>query len=216
MVSGRRPTVTAALLLAAVLSTTAMACGADEEPAARSDGTDAGLQDSQTGPTTDTDAADTTETDSDPTDGRLTGPSGKVITNFGDRRERVAAVRTLDELQHEFRAGEMTAACAKINDFLLSQFTPPGTKDETPCPKKLEAYAAQRARRGDTPERLELLWVRAYGVEAGIWVDDSKGKRMRIQITNNPEGWQFDLGALGEPEILAAELIGADEYVKAR
>lgn len=186
-----------ASVLLAVTITVFTACGADDGPPASSD---RGLP-----------SIAATE-QNDPSDGRLTTKDGDVITDFGDRQDRQTAVETLNRLQKDFRAGRMAAACAKINDFLLSQFTPAGTEDETPCPKKLEAYAAARARRGDRPERLQLLWVRSYTTESGVWVDDAQGERYRIQLTNVDGGLKLDLGALGRPGLLAAKLVGADAY----
>lgn len=202
------------VMVGAMLGLTVTACGGDPEPA--------GSQGGQAQSNTRTDSAATTAergttfkqiTDT-PEDGRLTTPSGKVITDGGDRSQRIAAVQALDRLQHDFRAGRMAAACTRISDFLLSQFTPPGAQRDTPCPKKLEAYARQRARRADRPQQMKLLWVRHYTGQAGVWVEEAGGKRLRIQLSYplSADGWELDLGAHKRPDLLAAELVGADEY----
>jgi hypothetical protein len=196
--------VAAALILVTVPVAAFVGCGGDQEN--RGSGEKVAAKPRTTALPSKTDAAD-------PTDGRLTTEGGKIITDYGDRGDRIAAVQTLDQLQRDFRAGRMKAACAKVNDFLLTQFAPRGTTEDTPCPGKLSAYAAQRARDGDRPQRLRLRWVRSYTVQAGIWVDDARGDRLRIQMSSVPNaGWQFDLGAMNRPDILAARLVGADTY----
>jgi hypothetical protein len=194
----------AAALLAVAVGMPVLGCGSDEEP------TKAG----RTAAAEDTSAAAGDVSAAASTDGRLTTTTGEVITDYGDISQRRQAVRVLDRLQREFRAGEMAAACARINDFLFSQFTPRGTRDETPCPEKLEAYAAERARRGARPQRLRLLWVRAYTGQTGVWVDDGRGERLRVQLSYSlsGDGWQLDLGSLNRPDVLDAELVGADSY----
>ena len=198
----------AAALLAMALATTTTACGDNEDPASHPPpraGTTAGTASSK----------DATAQAPEPTDGRLTTTTGTIIEDYGDRRQRQSAVRALDRLQDDFRAGRMTAACSQISDFLLNQFTPPKTQENTPCPQKLEAYATARERRGAPPPRMRLLWVRHYTGQAGIWVDDGRRDRhLRIQMSSMAgRGWELDLGPLGRPDILAAKLVGADDYV---
>lgn len=191
------------------------ACGADSEgPAGDGDQNSRSVSTPSVAATTEAATNAQKPQDPDPTDGRLTSSSGEVITDFGDERDRKTAVKTLDRLQDDFRGGRMAAACASINDFLLSQFRPRGTEAQTPCPEKLEAYAAARARRGDSPERLRLLWVRSYPTESGVWVEDASGERLRIQLSNvGGDGPLLDLGPSGRPGLVAAELVGADAYV---
>jgi hypothetical protein len=182
-----------ALVLAAVLAGASSACGSDdrEKPAARNER-----------------LAQQRPQRQDAEDGRLTTTTGEVITNFGSRRAGRQAVRGLVQLQRDFRSGRMTAACTRISDFMLSQFTPAGTKPDTPCPAKLEAYAGQLAERGTPAARLRLLWVRSYTGEAGIWVDDERGRRLRIPFSSSTGhgNWQLDLGSFEEPAVLAATL----------
>jgi hypothetical protein len=203
------------MLLLTAMGAIGGACG-DDEPNASSVGTDSRAQSSSraeapaaTMPDT-TDASATTE----PEDGRLTTTTGTVITDYGDRGQRVAAVQALDRLQQDFRASRMAAACKRISDFMLSQFTPAGTQGGTSCPKKLEAYANARAQRGDSPKRLRLLWVRQYTGQAGVWVEEPDGNRLRIQLSQplSGGGWQLDLGSLSQPDVLAAKLASADQY----
>lgn len=187
------------LTLAAVITAALAACGAD--------------QDNPRPATTTTPDKPSPAASTDPQDGRLTNTDGEVITDYGKPSERRDAVRMLNRIQKLFRAGHHAAACEHINDFMLSQFIPPGTRADTPCPKKLAAYAAARQRHNAQPATLKVLWIRSYTGEAGIWVDDPQGRRLRIQMTSTGgKNWELDLGELHRPDILAAHLATTNQY----
>lgn len=215
MEAQRWAALTAAAILAMALGTVGAACGADDDGAI---GADRSSTTTSVPARVDTTASTANDGSTTPppesTDGRLTTPDDEVVTDYGELRDRQAAVRTLDRLQREFRAGRMASACKSISEFQLSQFIPPGTQSDTPCRDKLEAYATQRSRHGDRPQPMRLLWVRSYADQAGIWVNDARGHPLRIQLSRwtGNDGWQLDLGALDRPDILAMTLTGAETY----
>lgn len=146
-------------------------------------------------------------------DGRLTTADGRTITDWGNRSERLRAIRVLVKLQRDFRARRYASACRRVGSFMLRQFTPGSTEPDAPCAKKLAAYAKLRRRRDLTPQRWRLLWVRTYTTESGIWVEDRRGRRERIQITHAPDGrLRYDLGFY-PARYLAGELVGIDAYL---
>jgi hypothetical protein len=211
----RRRQLALSLVIAAMLVVAPAACGDDDSPGAGEGGGAAATETTTDGETTSGGGGTSTTPSAGAIDGRLTTSDGEVITDYGDRGDRVAAVRALDRLQREFRSGAMVAACRRINDFLLTQFAPPRTDAYTPCPRKLAAYAAQRARRDERPGWFRLLWVRSYTQEAGLWVADESGDLLRIQMTREPDtGWRYDLGPQARPDILAATLRGANYYIR--
>lgn len=206
---GRLAAVVAALLALAVAG-----CG-DDEPA----GAGAGDTTVESRPTETVDrtakanAADTTAT-TVPADGRLTTPGGRVVTDWGDKRDNRAAVAALVDLQRAFQAGQMEEACTGLASFLLSQFHPGDTRAGTACPRKLEAYAQQLAEKGAEHSRMKVLWVRSYGTSAGVWVDDGR-ERYQIPLTSNGKrggAWQLELGAIQNATLLNAEATGTARF----
>lgn len=197
-------TATVLLLAAAVCGVAA--CGADDEstgggqPAAAQSGTSRASATSSPSP----DAPD---------DGKLTSTTGEVVTDFGDKVERKASVEAVTELQRAFHAGRMSAACRRIHSFLLEQFHPAGTKPQTPCPQKLEAYASVLAQRGAEVRRLRLLWVRAYvGNISGVWVADDRGRAHRIALRWEDGSWKLEIVADNSWKALNARLTGVGSY----
>ncbi|NLT07393.1 MAG: hypothetical protein GXY03_13940 [Solirubrobacterales bacterium] len=141
-------------------------------------------------------------------EGELMGSDGKVVREFGDPADNRRAVDMLERLQRDFRAGRMAAACGHIQDFMLSQFEPGGSESDSPCADKLGEYARVTRLRDRPPKPIELLWVRSYGWEAGVWVEDESGARIRVPFHDRDgEGWKLELGSFGNPEVLGGRLV---------
>jgi hypothetical protein len=147
-------------------------------------------------------------------DGTVTRLNGQVVRDWGDKRERKKVVAIFAKLQRDFRAGRMAAACDRVTDFGLQQFQPGKTAPDTPCPAKLRAFAAELGQR--EPQRLRLLWVRAYPTTiASAWVRDERGKPVRVPFYGwDGKGWKLELGNFARPEFLNAELVGAGAYLR--
>jgi hypothetical protein len=199
--------VAMALLITAMLGT--VACGADDEPA-----DDAG-QRATVADTSATAADDSAQPASTPEDGRLTSPTGRVVTDFGDKADRRASVRAVLDLQRAFHAGDMVRACRSVHDFLLYQFNPAGTRPQTSCPKKLGAHARDLARRGARVRTLRLLWVRAYpGNVSGVWASDGGPHPIRVALRWEDNRWKLELGEASAFKALNAHLVGTDGYAR--
>ena len=140
-------------------------------------------------------------------DGTITGPSGRVIRNWGDRRERLRTLATFRGIVADFRAGRMAAACEHVSDFSLESF-PDGAGPGPTCPQRMRLLARRLERRGARSRPLRLLWVRSYAMVSGIWVEDHLGIRFRVPFLRHGDDWRLEVGVFTRPDVLAAELVG--------
>ncbi len=183
-------------MLAAVLVAVAGVVGcSDEEPGEPAAGA---------APATATTEA--TVSSNEEVDGRLTTTDGKVIKAWGDPAEQRESVAAFKAMTTAFRDGRMEDACRHVSDFALGQFKPGGLPAEAPCPAKLRAFARVVERNGGPPT-VRILWVRSYSGVSGVWVENERGRRIRVPL-NNPdgEGWKLELGVFPDPEILGARI----------
>jgi hypothetical protein len=192
-VKKRRGVVLAAVVLVAAVGFVGCADDEPREPAAVAPAT----------ATTDTPAPSNEEVD-----GKLTTTDGRVIRAWGDPAEQRASIAAFKAMTTAFRDGRMEDACRYVTDFALSQFEPGGISGEAPCPAKLRALARVVERDGGPPT-VRILWVRAYTSLSGVWVEDERGRRIRVPLNNlDGDGWQLELGVFPDPEILAARIAG--------
>jgi hypothetical protein len=140
-------------------------------------------------------------------DERFDVAGSKGARAWGDGQDNRKAVAVLREMQENFRAERMGAVCKHVDEFMLSQFDPGSSQRSSPCPDKLEAFARVLDRRGGAGDPIKLLWVRSYGWEAGVWVESSAGKRIRVPFKSAGDAdWKLELGSFGNPEVLASTL----------
>ena len=142
-------------------------------------------------------------------DGTLTEANGRVIKDWGDPRERRESVAAFKAMTTAFREGRMDDACRYISDFALSQFQPGGIAAEAPCSAKLRAFARVVERKGGPPT-VRIIAVRSYQLVSGVWVENERGRRIRVPLNklDAGEGWKLELGVFPDPEILAARIRG--------
>jgi hypothetical protein len=147
-------------------------------------------------------------------DGTLVTADGKVIRDWGPKRDRKRLVARFVKLQRDFRAGRMKAVCGAVADLGLAQFTPGKTSFDTPCPAKLRAFAGELQRRGVAPATLRMLWVRSYALVASVWVEDPQGEPFRVGFTDvDGGGMKLELGTSSRRELLYGRLAGAGRYL---
>ena len=140
-------------------------------------------------------------------EGALRRSDGKVIRAWGDVGDNRRVVALLRRMQRDFRSRHMGAVCRHVDTHLLAQFEPRPSRRDSPCPAKLAAFADTLERRDEQPPQLTLLWVRSYGWEAGVWVEDSSGERFRVPFSDlDQTGWKLGLGGMPRPETLAGTL----------
>lgn len=189
-------------MLAAVLVAAAGVVGCSDEesrePAAAVAPTTAAT------PTATTDA---TVASDEEVDGRLTTTDGKVITSWGDPAEQRKSIAAFKAMTSAFRDGRMEDACGYVSDFGLGQFKPGGVAAEAPCPAKLRAFARVVERNGGPPT-VRILWVRSYSGISGVWVENDRGRRLRVPLSklDGDDNWRIELGMFTHPEMLAARI----------
>jgi hypothetical protein len=183
---------------AAVVAAVATGCGSDGD-----DGSNPSRSKVET-----SSASTTAEAARTTGDGTLRGDGGKVVRAWGPRDENRRVVVLLRQMQREFRAGRMAAVCEHIDPFLLEQFEPGVSEPHSKCSAKMTTYARELEAQGKAPLRAELLWVRSYGWEAGVWIEVPGGERLRVPFKDlDGTGWKLTLGAFPRPELLAGVLV---------
>jgi hypothetical protein len=136
--------------------------------------------------------------------GMLVKPDGTRIRGWGNQRVRRYVTVLFARMQYDFLAGSMAPVCKHVVP--LRSFLPVGATLNMSCAEKLKAYAHTLGKQGFRSSPLRLLWVRVYPGIAGIWVEDSRGKRFRVPfLEQGKRSWRLDLerlvptGALGMP-----------------
>lgn len=157
--------------------------------------------------TASTTATDAPAPSNEEVDGRLTTTDGKVITSWGDPAEQRKSIAAFKAMTSAFRDGRMEDACGYVSAFGLGQFKPGGISADAPCPAKLRAFARIVERNGGGPT-VRILWVRSYSGISGVWVENDRGRRIRVALSklDGDDNWRLELGVFPNPEILAARI----------
>lgn len=138
-------------------------------------------------------------------EGMLVTADGGKIRGWGDRRVRRYVAARFARMQYDFMTGDMASVCKYVGTSLSTLVT--GLPVGAPCEKILRVYAGQLEKRGFKPRPLRFLWVRTYPGVAGIWVENSRGRRLRVPFMEMGNGdWKLHLRVLFPSETLAMPL----------
>jgi hypothetical protein len=141
--------------------------------------------------------------------GTLVKKNGTEIRGWGEARLRRYLAALFARMQYDFRTGDMASVCKHIDPTLLTGFPQNGSIPNAPCEKKLSEYARWLEEREFESRPLRLLWVRAYfGVAAGVWVEDFRGRRFRVPFIDKGNGeWRLEIGKLIPSNALGMHLV---------
>jgi len=140
-------------------------------------------------------------------DGVLALAGDREIRGWGDPRVRRYVTALFRRMQYDFLAGDVKAVCRHLNPLLPTFLSDLAGRRDASCVAKMSAYAEKLDEQEFQSPPLRLLWVREYPRVAGVWVEDSRGKRIRIPFANEDgRGWRMQFAELKVPEALAMPL----------